>query len=216
MKERIYTVPISEAFERAAGCPYCFLHQKLETDSLQYIMGAAMMEPDVRTETNEQGFCGRHLDGMLAMKNRLGLALILESLTARLCAEGAGALGTLRGSCYVCRRVDSFMAHFLENTLLMWKSEPDFAARLAARNDLCLPHAAALVHAAQSQLRRKECKDFTQVVTDPVVSRVSALHGHLESFCRSFDHRFAGQPLADDEKQAAEQTANFLAGGTTR
>ena len=79
MKETIYTIPINEAFEVKCGCPLCTLRRKLEHDSVEYIMGAAMMEPDVRIETNRRGFCEKHYAQMLAMNGRLSLALTLES-----------------------------------------------------------------------------------------------------------------------------------------
>ncbi len=79
MAEQIYTIPISEAFEQHDGCPLCRMKEKLERESLEYVMGAAMMDPDVRIRTNRLGFCRGHYDDMLAMKNRLSLALMLES-----------------------------------------------------------------------------------------------------------------------------------------
>ncbi len=79
MKERIYTIPINEAFEVRDGCPMCRLFEQLEKNSLSYVMGGAMMEPDVRLQTNKLGFCGKHLADMMSMNNRLSLALMLES-----------------------------------------------------------------------------------------------------------------------------------------
>ena len=79
MIEKNYTIPINEEFEKYDGCPLCRLHKKFEEQNLEYIMGAAMMEPDVRVETNKSGFCVRHYDKMLEMKNRLSLALMLET-----------------------------------------------------------------------------------------------------------------------------------------
>ncbi len=79
MAEQIYTIPINEAFEERGGCPLCRMRQKLERESLEYVMGAAMMDPDVRVRTNRLGFCRKHFDDMLSMKNRLSLALMLES-----------------------------------------------------------------------------------------------------------------------------------------
>ena len=69
MKETIYTIPINEAFEKRCGCPLCTLRRKLEHDSLDYILGAAMMEPDVRTETNKSGFCAQHYSVMIGMNS---------------------------------------------------------------------------------------------------------------------------------------------------
>lgn len=79
MAEQIYTIPINEAFEEIGGCPLCRMKKKLERESLEYVMGAAMMDPDVRIRTNRLGFCRGHYDDMIAMKNRLSLTLMLES-----------------------------------------------------------------------------------------------------------------------------------------
>lgn len=54
--EQIYTIPVNEAFEAGAadpscGCPICALYRKLEEDELDLILGASMMEPDVRIRT---------------------------------------------------------------------------------------------------------------------------------------------------------------------
>ena len=51
----------------------------LEDRLAEYITGAAMMEPDVRIETNRLGFCARHFDKITAVGSRLSVALILES-----------------------------------------------------------------------------------------------------------------------------------------
>lgn len=58
MAEQLYTIPINEAFDVKEGCPLCRLRHQLEEQSLSYIMGAAMMEPDVRIVTNQLGFAG--------------------------------------------------------------------------------------------------------------------------------------------------------------
>ena len=82
--EQIYTIPVNEAFEASAadascGCAFCALYRKLEENELELILGASMMEPDVRIKTNEEGFCKTHYDMMFVRKNRLGMALTLES-----------------------------------------------------------------------------------------------------------------------------------------
>ena len=89
LMEQIYTIPVNEAFEASAadkscGCPFCALYNKLEDDQLDLILGASMMEPDVRIQTNKEGFCRTHYDMMFTRKNRLGMALTLESHIAEL------------------------------------------------------------------------------------------------------------------------------------
>ena len=65
MRSDICSIPVNEVFEPKDGCPLCRLRDMLEERVLDYIMGAAMMEPDVRKETNKQGFCYDHFKAML-------------------------------------------------------------------------------------------------------------------------------------------------------
>ena len=34
MKETIYTIPVSEAFEADCACPFCYLYSKLESEAV--------------------------------------------------------------------------------------------------------------------------------------------------------------------------------------
>ena len=51
MRDDICTIPVTDAFEENDGCPICRMYDTVEKRILEYIMGAAMMEPDVRIET---------------------------------------------------------------------------------------------------------------------------------------------------------------------
>ena len=64
MREDICSIPINDVFGPMDGCPVCRMRDMLETRITEYITGAAMMEPDVRVETNRLGFCNRHF-GMI-------------------------------------------------------------------------------------------------------------------------------------------------------
>ena len=69
MEEKIYTIPVTEAFRKKDGCPLCRLKRELNETECGLIMGASMMEPDVRIQTNEQGFCAKHYEKLFSMKN---------------------------------------------------------------------------------------------------------------------------------------------------
>lgn len=56
MKEQIYTIPVNEVYDTDCECPLCELEKKLEKETLDYALGAAMMEPEFRMESNEKGF----------------------------------------------------------------------------------------------------------------------------------------------------------------
>ena len=94
MQESIFTIPVTELLEEKNGCPICAMVRVLEQRSVEYIMGAAMMEPDVRIETNRLGFCAHHFAQMRTQKNRLSLALILQSHLQELQKNPMGSAGS--------------------------------------------------------------------------------------------------------------------------
>ncbi len=76
MKEKIYTIPVTEAFGQEHECPVCLLESKLENEYTDYYLGPALMEPDCRIDTNKRGFCRKHFELLYnRQENRLGLAL---------------------------------------------------------------------------------------------------------------------------------------------
>lgn len=80
MKEKIYTIPVTEAFKEDCECPLCLLEKRFEEEQLSYILGPSLMEPDKRVETNKNGFCRRHFQLLYnKQENKLGLALILDT-----------------------------------------------------------------------------------------------------------------------------------------
>ena len=118
MRDDICTIPVSDAFEENDGCPICRMYETVEKRILEYIMGAAMMEPDVRIETNRLGFCGRHYKRMLKMRGRLSLALILQTHTAEVRknvteanflvsrSKKADRAEDMLDSCFVCEKIE--------------------------------------------------------------------------------------------------------------
>ena len=227
MKETIYTIPINEAFEKRCGCPLCTLRRKLEHDSLDYILGAAMMEPDVRTETNKSGFCAQHYGIMIGMKRKLSLALTLESRLAKVGEyldesiskpaarplKGAGsALSETAQSCFVCSRINLFEDHYYKNIFYMWKTMPQFRLLYMEQPYFCLRHASKLIELAPENLGKKEAPELVRLTAQMTKNYLSQLKDDVSAFCKSFDYRSAGAVLNDDQKAAAERAIEFLSG----
>lgn len=80
MKEKIYTIPVTDAFKTECECPLCVLEKKLEDENIEYILGPFLMEPEGRIQTNENGFCRRHFELLYnSQANKLGLGLIVDT-----------------------------------------------------------------------------------------------------------------------------------------
>lgn len=238
MAEQLYTIPINEAFDQFEGCPLCRLRSKLETQSLNYIMGAAMMEPDIRIVTNKKGFCRTHFHKMLSMGNRLSLALMLESHLAsvsNLIPEASdkkpGKLGKLKKydgetpaeplmeqvkSCYVCERAAEFEQKYVSNVVYIWKKDPAFREKLKNQPYFCMEHAAALLSTGKKDMSEANYLTFSQDILTLLRDHLSTLRKDVTTFCRSFDHENAGKPLSQEARFSVENSIAFLSGDFER
>ena len=63
MRDDICTIPVSEVFEKNDGCPICRMRDTIEERLLDYILGDAMMEPDVLIRNSECGIKQRENRG---------------------------------------------------------------------------------------------------------------------------------------------------------
>ena len=224
--EQIYTIPVNEAFEasmedQTCGCPMCAIYRKLEENELELILGASMMEPDVRIKTNEEGFCRLHYDMMFGRRNRLGMALTLESHLKELqgdLKEGvfgqAGAksvkrIAELEAHCYVCRRIQYHFEHMLETVVVLWDSDEDFPAKLDAQPYFCLPHYRRLLEYGQKRLGKKKLSQFSDACGKVVNTYLATLTEDVSWFCKKFDYRYDAEPWYNS-KDAVERAIKFL------
>ena len=224
--EKNYTIPINLAFEAGAadkncGCPMCSLYRTLEENQLDTILGGAMMEPDVRIKTNEEGFCKTHYDMLLGMKNRLSMALTLESHLIELqndlspsglsglFAKPVARVARLEESCYVCSRVDYHFARMTEVVISLWKSDPDFPEKFSNQPYFCLPHYRLLADTAKKMLSKRDAADFEKEISRIVNAYLEELSADVSWFCKKFDYRYENEPWGN-AKDAIERAVVFL------
>lgn len=215
MRDTIYTIPLTDVFAPKEGCPVCRLRSMLEKRCVEYIMGAAMMEPDIRMETNRYGFCPGHLDLLAQQKNRLSLALMLETHLDELrdkhmppsVKKGAVPVSE---SCFVCREIDGAAEKLLDTALKLYFSDGSFRS-LFLDQEYCWKHYEALCLQAGTALGRKQAAQLAAALTEGQKARLSALREDVHSFTTSFDYRNAGAANRDGQiKTAVERAVGFL------
>lgn len=226
MRESLLTIPINEVFEPKRGCPVCAMRNTIEEHILEYIMGAAMMEPDVRIETNALGFCHTHFKGLLRQSNRLSLALMLSTRLATLreeIFEKKGALfspkekakksAEIEQTCFVCNKVNHGIAHTLETVFTMFKNDEGFRKLYSEQEYVCVPHYNLLMTSAQSALKKDALKLFREA-TDALIERyIKSLNKDVDDFCSSYDYRNIGKLQGEDMehvRSSIERAIEFL------
>ena len=225
--EHIYTIPVNEAFEASrddasCGCPFCTLYNKLEDNELELILGASMMEPDIRIMTNKEGFCRTHYDMMFTRKNRLGMALTLESHLAELKDEiknggfmqKAGErpikrISALENSCYVCRRIEFHFNHMIETAVFLWDEDEEFREKFSAQPYFCLPHYKRLIACASDRLSKKRSPEMIKEAARIVEAYIETLNEDVSWFCKKFDYRYDEEPWYNS-KDSVERSMKFL------
>ena len=226
MREDITSIPVTEVFEEGDGCPICRMRDILETRVTDYITGAAMMEPDVRCETNERGFCLTHYRQLLKKRARLPVALMMESRLAQVekqvfsgppivvksaKRQAAGALD-VTDSCFVCERVDWAMERLLATVCRLWENEKEFRALFESQEYLCLPHFSQLAPIAAKSMSKKTAPDFQKAASALCRKQLIDLRSDVSHFCRMFDYRNSSDENADwgNSRDSVERAIAWL------
>lgn len=226
MRERIYTIPVNKAFENSSdGCPFCLLFDELENTELDLILGASMMESDIRSLTNKQGFCPKHFSKMFFQKNRLGLALMLESHLNQLKGElktggifsknpASGPIKRiekLNKSCYVCEQIEEKITKMFSTAVYLYETEKEFVRKFNSQKMFCLPHYKILLETAYRNLDKDKFKSFVKDAEKIMADYLERLGEDVSWFCKKFDYRYNDQPWKNS-KDSVERSIRFLSG----
>lgn len=218
MRENICTIPVNEIFEQKGGCPICRMRNTIEEKYVDYITGAAMMEPDIREMTNKTGFCERHFFQMLAKTGQrlpvcLTLTTHIEEIEKKLLKSGdAGSikgLTALEDSCFVCDMIERNLARALDTVYRTYRDEAEFRALFAAQEHICLPHYRRIISESKKTLG-KQYKDFCAKANELTAGYCRSLSADLRAFADSFDHRNAGKPMPEASRDSLERSVDFI------
>jgi len=234
MKDHIHTIPVLEALREPGHCPFCMMYERLDKNAVDFVMGPAYMDEDIRDGTNEAGFCTEHLQKLYAVQNRLGLALLLHThlrqmqkdltvsngfeVSAGLFKKPESVAGRLatriaaqQSRCYICEKVQGTFKRYMDTFFYMWPREKEMPALVQTLPGFCLPHYGMMLASAESNLGKKHLEDFLAVVIPLQQKAMEKISGDLDWFIQKFDYRNADAPWKDS-KDALTRTVAVLKG----
>ena len=228
--EQIFTIPVNEEFDAARndvskGCPFCRLYRRLQRDEIDIILGASMMEPDIRMKTNEEGFCNKHFGIMLGRKRMLGMGLMLEShlpevkkkLSKRAILKDPSApslalLSQLNDNCYVCNRIDKNLTAMISTAVYLYENdENEFRDKFKDQPYFCLPHYAKMISYASKKMNKRLFSEFFDKAESIEEKYIETLTGDVSWFCKKFDYRYDEEPWYNS-KDSISRAIKFLTG----
>jgi len=234
MADHIHTIPVLDALREPGNCAFCAMHKKLEQDAIQFIMGPAYMEDDVRMDTNRVGFCKRHMEQMYENQNRLGLALMLHTHMQQLNKDTSGiikgrmpaplfgkdpnsAVSKLKvhltkthETCYVCRKVDSTFERYIDTFFHLWSKGGEEKRLITSQKGYCVPHFIQILTTAE-KLGRGKREKFQDDIVPAWQNLMQELENDLDWFTQKFDFRNADAPWGN-AKEAVTRAISLLGG----
>lgn len=219
MKEKIYTIPINDAFDLNCECAVCEFIKKEEESRIEYTLGASMMEPDFRIETNKKGFCQRHSQMLYDFGNRLSYALVLESRLDYLQNELSKieknikkhapkkiSIGKTKlkdevtkseknfsetvNSCAVCDRLNKVLIDFTDNIFYLYKTDDEFKTKFFKSKGFCIQHFNLLLNRAVLQLNDIELSEFSEKLVKSEKENIERIKEDVSWFTKKFDYRY--------------------------
>lgn len=219
MKEEIYTIPVMDGFNQDTECPFCAMRQKIEQDTIAYVLSPSYMEEDVRGETNEKGFCRLHMQMLYQQGNALGLSLMLHSQLIHQQAEmeknlkkASGKTGLFQkkpqtlssleafrqkyaASCYVCERMeDTIFQRYLEAFFMLYKKEAAFREKVQGCKGFCLDHFMQIYEKAALHLKAADLEPFRSLIAELELKHLKRVEDDLEWFSKKFDYQYQNEP----------------------
>ncbi len=213
MAEQLYTIPVNDAFDADCECPLCLMAKDLEKAAIEFTMGPSYMEDDNREKTDKLGFCPKHIKMMYANKNKLGVALMLNThmnktnreLKALADKDNPSAKGffsrkadkspvvkyieELESNCFVCQRIDPVFDRYIHTIFHMWKKDPDFKAKVENCKGFCTYHYGILYDKGAEQLNQAQYAEFLQVLNKAYFENMERVNSDVSWFIDKHDYR---------------------------
>lgn len=217
MKEKLYTIPVNEGFEKDCECPVCSMVKSLEDNAIDFTMGPSYMEDDVREATSRLGFCEKHIQKLYKHQNRLGLALILMSQMDKIIKDtkklsstkissssffkkkkDSSELGSyydkLDESCYICESINNTLERYITTVFHLYHHEKSFRDKFMASKGFCTEHYKILYDASARYLSGTEQVEFVDTLNKLYLDHMQRVRDDLSWFIDKFDYRYADEP----------------------
>lgn len=222
--EKIYSIPVNEAFGTDCECPVCAMYGRLEQDSVDYVMGPSYMEADIREITDRTGFCRRHIVMVARKGNTLGMGLVLKTHFDKvindieeLQAESGMPkkqlfkkksdeedavveyIERLDSSCFVCDRLDNTFRRYVDTIFYLWKSSEEFRESFKGTKGFCTSHYSLLRKEAPKALNGNSLDEFIKALDALYLTNMERVRDDLEWLIKRFDYRYANEPVKNSK-----------------
>ena len=219
MKEKLYAIPVNDAFSKDCECPVCAMYKELENNAVEYTMGPSYMEDDIRAVTDRLGFCDKHVKMVYDQNNRLGMALVMSTHLRKTIGEVKAAtkhrtmpkislfsknkttgnpvteyIHNLDNSCFVCSRINGIFDRYIATIFHLWKTDEAFREKYKSSKGFCQRHYAVLTDYAPNEIKDSALDEFLSITDKLYIENMERVLGDIDWFINKFDFRYDNEP----------------------
>ena len=217
MKEKIYTIPVNDAFDMDCECPVCAMKKVLNDNAVAYTMGPSYMEDDIRAMTDAAGFCQKHIKEVYDMENRLGMSMVLKTHFDKVITDVkkmsavplksksmfkkevsknplTAYIENMETRCFVCERVDTVFERYIDTVFYLWKSDESFRDKFDNSKGFCTAHYGLLLEKAPEHLKNDDLNRFVEKLNALYIANMERVRDDLEWFINKHDYKYANEP----------------------
>ncbi len=216
MKEDICSIPVSEVFGKKSGCPICELQRIVENNAIRFTLGDSKMQPHIRMQTNERGFCRKHFSDLLNTRRFTELGIILESRLAMMAEmrqkDLTEYITAQSGTCFICDTVRSNMNILLREMFYLYETEPEFRELFAEQEHFCCEHFSLLCRKENKKYLKRHYKDMTADIYKTALNDIKILHNDVNYFNSMYDYRNSTSTDFKGTENVVEEIFKFFNG----
>ncbi len=242
MKEKLYTIPLNDAINADTECPFCYIERKIEQDTMDFVLGnsSSYMESDIRSMTDDMGFCRDHFKKMFDYGNTLGNAWILkthydkkikklekhfkqytpEKSTALFSFIKSGNEGNTltnwmdseKDSCFICDKFRDTYDRYMNTFFYLYLNDAAFHDKLMNTKGFCLTHFNDSLKAADKHLDASKRERFYKEMQSLMLKNMNRIMEDVSWMIEKFDYRNKDADWKDS-KDAIQRAMQKLEGG---
>lgn len=219
MAEKLYTIPLNDAVNANDECPFCYIERNVEHELMDYVLGHASsyMEADVRSKTDDAGFCREHIRKMYDYGNTLGSAWILKTHYRRVINEmqkefkkyspakisfkdrfskTEGSKNAISAwtksrdcSCYICKEFDKSYDRYLETFFILFKEDSEFRRKVMEGKGFCLHHFGDLCEYGEIHLNDKQKAEYYPQLFELMNTNMERVYEDISWLIEKFEYQ---------------------------
>jgi hypothetical protein len=208
-----------EAIRESGGrCFLCVLEEREVREYFEHILYESVNDGILRARlVQSRGWCPRHAHQLLKRGKPFGTAILysdqmeifdrdlsLACAGRRVAPPRRGSLMDPSRSCPACQLQLGARRRHMESFALGMR-ETDMSSAFLERGMVCVPHFYPLLKALTSKSDRRWLAAHLR-------PRHRVIFEDLQEYRRKMDYRNAGEPLAEDEGQAAARAVEIMTG----